>query len=122
MNIAEVDLVIFGQTIDIGLVNRPIGCSGKRVESSLIMQWNSLRSSEFFRNLVKGATFCLGQANPGESEGKQSCSHEEEVNICAADFLCERRKHVSHHLKDLCSVQPGRRPETELTNVTKMAF
>lgn len=73
------------------------------------MQRNSLRSSEFLCDLVKGATFCLGQANPGEDEGRQSRSHEEEVNICATDFLCGQQKHVSSNLKDLCSAEPGRR-------------
>lgn len=85
------------------------GCSGKRVEPSLIMQRNSLRSSEFLCNLVKAATFRLGQANPGEGEGRQSRSHEEQVNTCAADFLCGQQRHVSGSLKDLCSLESGRR-------------
>lgn len=71
------------------------------MKSSLILQRNSLSTSEFLCDLVKGATFCLRQVNPGEGEGRESCRHEEQVNVPAAHFLCGQHKHVSCNLKGL---------------------
>lgn len=51
------------------------------------MQRDPLGSSEFLCDFVKGATFSLGQTEPGEGEGRQSCSHEEQVHVRAADLL-----------------------------------
>lgn len=61
--------------------------SGESVESSLVVQRNPLRSPELLRNVIKGASFCLRETNPGEDEGEQSHSHEEQIYILAADLL-----------------------------------
>ena len=77
------------------------GGSGESVESNLIVQRNAFRSSELICNVVKRATFCLWEANPGESESNQSHGHEEEVDIRTAEFLYVRETHENSFYLDL---------------------